>query len=405
MMHFHFGAGRLGLGLVAPFFQMPGSQLHLLNRGTSGTNATGATALSPERRNELLQSHPEQRYIIQPPGAEGADRETVRYDGFHTYEDGQLASVVQPLAEQAAEERSPVFVTASVLKPENYCAVMQALAVLDSVLERAGPSAPPVFLVSCENTLNAPDLLDHDHLAHLVTPGMRARVTPMPALVDRMCVGLEEDGDGGHPAVLVRAERYGSLKLELCARTEALPDILRGSRVEFGRHVGTEKQIKNWLLNGTHWLIALNAFYAKNGDRHMKLNDYLNASAANHDFAQAVMGEMRDGVAALLRSRPEYRAFVRDVDVDQYLDGAATAVLQRFFRTEDPITRILARFQGPSHEDLTSVETFSQRFTDRVGPPLAAYEQERGVAPPAASHSIMSFVRLVGAGAYINAVH
>ena len=404
-MHLHFGAGRLGLGLVAPFFQMPGSQLHLLNRATSGTNATGATALSPERRNHLLQSHPEQQYVIQPPGSLAADRETIRYDGFHPYEDGQLASTLKPLAEQAAEEGAPVFVTASVLKPENYCAVMQALAVLASVAERAGASAPPVFLVACENTLNAPDLLDHEHLAHLVTPGMRGRITPLPALVDRMCVGLEEDGDGTHPAVLVRAERYGSLKLELCQQTEALPDILRGSRVEFGQHVGTEKQIKNWLLNGTHWLIALNAFQAEGGDRDMKLNEYLNASPANHDFALAVMQEMRDGVAVLLRSRPEYGAFVRDVDVDQYLDGAAAAVLQRFFRTEDPITRILARFQAPSHEELTSVEAFSQRFTDRVGPPLAAYEKERGMAPPAASHSIMSLVRLVGAGAYINAVH
>ena len=405
MMHLHFGTGRLGLGLVAPFFQMPGSQLHLLNRATSGTNATGETALSPERRNHLLQSHPGRQYAIQPPGAEAADRETVGYDGFHPYEDGQLASIVKPLAEQAVEERKPVFVTASVLKPENYCAVMQALAVLDTVAERAGPSAPPVFLVACENTLNAGDLMGHDHLAHLVTPGMRGRVTPMPALVDRMCVGLEEDGDGAHPAVLVRAERYGSLKLELCPRSEALPDILRGSRVEFGRHVGTEKQIKNWLLNGTHWLIALDAFQAEGGDQGMKLNDYLNASPANHDFAEAVMGEMRDGVAALLRSRPEYGAFVRDVDVDGYLDGAAAAVLQRFFKTEDPITRILARFQAPSHEELTSVEAFSQRFADRVGPPLAAYEEEHGVAPPAASHSIMSFVRLVGSGTYINAVH
>lgn len=405
MMHLHFGTGRLGLGLVAPFFQMPGSQLHLFNRATSGTNATGETALSPARRNHLLRSHPEQQYVIQPPGGSAADKELVRYDGFHLYEDGQVASVIQPLAEQAVEERAPIFVTASVLKPENYCAVMQALAVLEAVSERAGASAPPVFLVACENTLNAPDLLDHVQLAHLVTPGMRRRITPVPALVDRLCVGLEEDREGGYPAILARAERYGSLKLELCPRTEGLPDILRGSRVEVVRHVETEKQIKNWLLNGTHWLIALHAFQDKNGDRNMKLNDYLNASPANSGFAQAVMQEMRDGVAALLRSRPEHSSFVRDVDVDHYLDGAATAVLRRFFETEDPITRILARFQAPSHDELTSVEAFSQRFADRVEPPVIAYEEERGVAPPAATQGILSFVRLVGSGTYINAGH
>jgi mannitol-1-phosphate/altronate dehydrogenase len=404
MMHLHFGAGRLGLGLVAPFFQTPGSQLHLLNRTTSGTNATGETSLSPERRNHLLRSHPEQHYVVQPPSGCAADKQTVRYDGFHGYKDGELRSVIRPLAEQAFEERAPVFVTASVLKPENYGAVMQALDILTSVSDGAN-AAPPVFLVACENTLSAPDLLGHPHLAPLVTPGMQERVTPVRALVDRMCVGLEEDGDGTHPAVLARAERYGSLKLELCTHTEALPDILRGSRVEVVRHVETEKQIKNWLLNGTHWLIALHAFQEEKGDRNMKLNEYLNASPAHSGFAHTVMQEMRDGVAALLRSRPEYRAFVRDVDVDQYLNGAAAAVLQRFFETEDPITRILARFQAPSHEELTTVEAFSQRFADRVGPPVTAYEEERGVAPPASSHSILSFVRLVGSGTYINAGH
>ena len=329
----------------------------------------------------------------------------VRYDGFHAYEDGQVEPATKRLAGQAVEEGMPVVVTASVLKPENYAAVMQALAVLDTVLARAGASAPPVFLGACENTVNAADLLNHAHLPHLVTPGMRRRITPVPALVDRLCVGLEEDTDGAHPTVLARAARYGSLKLELCPGAEVLPDILRGSRVEFGRHVETEKQIKNWLLNGTHWLIALRAFQAKGGDRNMKFNEYLNASQANHDFAVVVMQEMRDGVAALLRSRLPYRTFVREVDVDQYLDGAAAAVLRRFFETKDPITRILARFQAPSHEELTSVEAFSQRFADRVEPPVMAYKEERGVAPPAATQSIMSFVRLVGSGTYINAVH
>ena len=46
MLHIHFGAGRLGLGLVAPFFQKPGSELYLLNRATSGSNPTGSAGLS-----------------------------------------------------------------------------------------------------------------------------------------------------------------------------------------------------------------------------------------------------------------------------------------------------------------------------------------------------------------------
>lgn len=54
MLHIHFGTGRLGLGLVAPFFQSEGSELYLLNRSSSAKNPTGSTALEPSRRNELL---------------------------------------------------------------------------------------------------------------------------------------------------------------------------------------------------------------------------------------------------------------------------------------------------------------------------------------------------------------
>lgn len=54
MLHLHFGAGRLGLGLIAPAFRTSGSELHLLNRAVSGDKATGGTSLGSERRNALL---------------------------------------------------------------------------------------------------------------------------------------------------------------------------------------------------------------------------------------------------------------------------------------------------------------------------------------------------------------
>src|SRR3954471_8496774 len=82
MLHIHFGAGRLGLGLIAPFFQKTGSELYLLNRAVSGTNPTGSTGLSPQRRNELLQDHPERHYFIRKPAGDDSDRQVVRYDRF-----------------------------------------------------------------------------------------------------------------------------------------------------------------------------------------------------------------------------------------------------------------------------------------------------------------------------------
>src|SRR3990170_2698825 len=82
MLHIHFGAGRLGLGLVAPFFQKPGSELYLLNRAASGTSPTGTTSLSPGRRNELLRDHPDREYFIQKPAGSPSDRQSVHYDRF-----------------------------------------------------------------------------------------------------------------------------------------------------------------------------------------------------------------------------------------------------------------------------------------------------------------------------------
>ena len=53
MLHIHFGTGRLGLGLIAPYLQTVESDLYLLNRAVSASNATGETALSPARRNQI----------------------------------------------------------------------------------------------------------------------------------------------------------------------------------------------------------------------------------------------------------------------------------------------------------------------------------------------------------------
>jgi hypothetical protein len=112
---------------------------------------------------------------------------------------------------------------------------------------------------------------------------------------------------------------------------------------------------------------------------------------------------MREGVALVLRSNPRYASFVEDVDVDDYLEGAARAILRRFYATEDPITRILARFQAPSSEGYTSIEAFTKRFADRINEPVNAYTSKRGFAPPATSRGLLSLLRLVASGTFIDA--
>ncbi|HEX8322407.1 MAG TPA: hypothetical protein VF595_00715 [Tepidisphaeraceae bacterium] len=403
MLHIHFGTGRLGLGLVAPFFQTPHSELFLLNRETSGGNPTGSTALSTNRRNELLRDTPDRTYFIQSPNATPGQRQVVHYDGFIAYAADNLEQNIVSILEKSTQKQAGVVVTGSVLSVANYRSVIQALNVVCDAKERQPDAVGPVFLVACENTVNAAEVFEDESLADVVRPETRCHVTCVHALVDRLCVGLEEDTSGPHPTVRACAEEYGSLKLQLDESTAPLVPLLRGSRVEFSRHVETEKQIKGWLLNGTHWLIALRAFQAANGDHGLRLNRYLSQSPENRNFAEAVLDEMAEGVAILLRSDPQYSDFVRDVDVDDYLAGAKKMILHRFSATDDPITRILARFRAPSPNEFATIEAFNKRFAGRVDEPMMAYQSQKGVIPPAASQSLFSLHRLVASGTYVQA--
>jgi hypothetical protein len=400
MLHIHFGAGRLGLGLVAPFFQTGCSELQILNRSVSTTKPTAETSLGSSRRNELLRDNPSRRYLIQTPGGSPGMPREVRYDGFATYDEDSIDAAVASIIAGSSAKEAGIVVTASLVQAENYRPVIRALNRMAALGEADG-GLGPIFFVACENALSAEEVLGDSVLSELVAPSTRQRVTPVRALVDRLCVELEEVTTETGATLVARAELYGSLKLELNDRTERLRRLCAGSRVSFSRHIDAERKIKSWLVNGSHWLIALAALEANHGDQGFALNQYLAASDKNRAFAVRVMEEMKEGVGILIRTDPQYADFASEVDVGQYLEGAASAILKRFFETEDPITRILARFRAPSSEAFTTIEAFSKRFNDRVGEPIRAYEHENGVAPPAASHSLFSMLQLVASGSFI----
>ena len=401
MLHIHFGAGRLGLGLIVPFFQKPGSESFILNRADSGAKPTGSTTLSPQRRNELLAGSPDHVYIIQEPGPAEARRSVVHYDGFVEYRDDDAVDRIRAILDGSARRADGVVVTASLLSAANYGPVLQALELLAGM--RVQGAVGPVFFVACENTLSAHEVFQHQDFCDVISADVREHVACVHALVDRVCVGLEEGQLDSRPVVVVQAEEYGSVKLELTEETEELAGRLEGSQVVFTRHVAVEKQIKSWLLNGSHWLLALAAFQESRGDRNMKLNEFLKASPERQQFARAVMNEMHEGIAVILRREPRYAAFLEEWDPDVYLRGAVEAVLARFLSNEDPITRILARFQAPKPDALGTIEAFSKRFNDRVDEPLSAYVEKKGVPPPAATRSMQSLVRLIASGTYIDA--
>ncbi len=178
---------------------------------------------------------------------------------------------------------------------------------------------------------------------------------------------------------------------------------LGASRVEFTRHVPVEKQIESWLLNVSHSLLALRAFEESRGDKGLMLSRFLKEKPERLRFAEAVLAEMSEGIAVILRRDPEYAGFVRDIDLEDYLRGSAEAILRRFLSSDDPLSRILARFQAPTPEAPASVQAFAERFADRVEEPIAAYSDDTGTQPGAAMRSVDSLARLIASGSYIDA--
>lgn len=401
MLHIHFGAGRLGLGLIVPFFRTGHSETFIVNRAVSAAKSTGSTVLVPRRRNDLLAGNPDRVYVLEQPAEEGVRRHSVHYDGFLEHGENDVEAVIRSIIDASGQHRDGVVVTASVIAAANYRPVLRTLDILAGM--RARDATGPIFLVACENTLSAPELFADSELGDLVSERMRRHVTCVHALVDRVCIGLDEGREGPHPAVVVSTEEYGSLKLELTPATEELAKQLEGSRVEFTRYVAIEKQLKSWLLNGSHWLLALEAFDESHGDKELRLNQFLKEKPERLRFAETVLAEMREGITVILRREPEYADFVRDVDPEEYLRGSAAAILKRFLSSDDPMSRILARFQAPTADAPASIQAFAKRFTDRVDDPLSAYAENKGAPPQAAMRSMSSLVRLIASGTYINA--
>lgn len=411
MLHIHFGTGRLGLGLIAPFFKTPDSELFLLNRATSHGSATGSIALGPARRNELLLANSRKEYLIAKPGCEigvGAGcqpRERVHYNGFFPFEDDHAADAIKTILAQSQQKAQGVIVTASVLTAENYAPVIDALNLICEAKAADPGSIGDVYLCACENMLSAQDVLDCQDLRSRIKETTRRETRCVPALVDRVCVEMKECSFEGEPVVLVHAEDYGVLKLELCPQTERLPELLRGSRIEFSRFLEVEKDIKSWLLNGSHWLIALTAFRETGGDANLKLNDFINGTENHRLYTEEVITEMRDGIVALLYSDPHYAGFVHAVDVHAYLDKAALCVMARFQANDDSIARILARFRAPTPDQLTTVESFVDRFLHRIEPPLLAYQAQKGVPAKSATQGVFNLFRLQASGIYVDTAH
>ena len=132
MLHLHFGAGRLGLGLAAPFFKKEQSDLFLFNRLNSSPNPTGDAGLAPARKTQLLKNHPNHMYVIQTPGREKV-LEKIGYTSFNSYDERTIEQTIASVAEGSAVSQKGVVVTASIVDPSNYTSVITALNLLSQM--------------------------------------------------------------------------------------------------------------------------------------------------------------------------------------------------------------------------------------------------------------------------------
>lgn len=441
MLHIHFGCGRLGLGLIAPYMRTADSELVLFNRSPSDSPSAQAGWLV-DRPSQAFDSPPAEGDLVTPTDAVGRNalladganrgdgeppyylishsnghdqrgRSRVRYNRFFTYGD-DIDTLIHNVLEQSCQKHKGVIVSSALMQVQHYAGVVRALNVLRGANEMSGPAAHNdatqvqekrigrLYFVACENMFDTADVLADEAFADMLgTPGQRP-IHCVTALVDRICSRMDRCMEDGRERLLVSTESYGKLTLHEESGQTALAEMLAGSKVTFSKHLQTEREIKVWLLNGSHLLIALTAFRETNGDMDLKLNEFIADSTMHRYFAGEIITEMRDGVEAVLQSDPTYASFLHDVDITAYLDETAACILSRFAHNEDSVIRILNRFRAPAEDDIFAVQTFVSILLRKIERPLHAYAEKFGVPPKASTEALVNVLRLQASATYAN---
>jgi hypothetical protein len=408
MLHLHFGCGKLGLGLVAPYLKTAESELFLLNRSAPSTVVmqagdqsayAQAHTLNSTKRNSLLQAGGGGFWVS---NGSATARTYVAYNGFSSYHDDDIVSVINRIVQCSQRSADGVIITASLVYIEHYAPIVLALQTLCKARDHDPDRIGEIYFIACENMFNANDVLAHPAYHALLSKTHERTICCVDAIVDRICSRLDIFVEEGQEHLFVCTEPYGKLTLELPKARPAFAASLSGSRVTFSQHLAAERDVKGWLLNGSHWLIALTAFRETNGNPDVKLNTFITESIMHRYYAGEIITEMRQGVEALLRADPTYAAFLHDTDITAYLDNAAASILMRFASNEDSIVRILRRFRAPSVDDVGAVQTFVDSLLQKIERPLHAYGTQYGAAPRASTEALMNVLRLQATATYPN---
>lgn len=189
MKHLHFGAGRLGLGLVATMAHEAGLTTIIYNRETTASKAKSGDEISPKRRNELLSQKP--RFVSSTLDPIKPNATKISFKEFRTYNsESSPDEFAQPLS-----TNEPWLVTASLIAPEAYDFPAAVVAEAAKARMEMGIAAP-IYLMAFENEFKT-DLFEakvkeaternHPEIDQAALP-----VVGVNIMADRICTSLDE---------------------------------------------------------------------------------------------------------------------------------------------------------------------------------------------------------------------
>jgi len=399
MIHFHFGAGRLGLGLIGPAFAPVSRNFVLMNRDSSDSARRDGDLISPFRRNILLNnSH---AYLIEYLDSSSVTRERnefISYTEFVLYNDTEIDTLALSFSEAISDERD-VLITATLVKTEAYHSVVR---FINGISEKC-PSSK-IYLIACENDFDTSRIVTWFNKEFT----RRDRLIPVNAVVDRICVQLLEE----YETLCVRCERYGLITIEATKDTKKLEEYLSSCNlIRFTNYFYFEKQLKILIVNGGHLSIALAAF----SEDYTELDVFLGDSNENHSWAFDVLKEIEIGAAQYLISTDVSVQSINNPNTvraaaleDEYVRARAAemaeSALTRFSQTKDKTVRILSRFRRPQPVDgqIDNVQKFIDRLNSRIKPSIDGYREAKKIQPANLMDVIMIMLDLIGKGLFVD---
>ena len=382
MQHIHVGAGNFGLGFVCWLFAKAGQESIILNRSPSPHD--GGESLQSRRNRALLQST---KYGVSYIDLGAQDRlDVIQYKYFGFCDSQTDLAIVEGYLQKSRE----VILTISVKS------IVAALSIAE-ILSRlkASNHIDRIYVIAMENAYKTSDL--KRRLPSDISVG--EKIVFVDAVVDRICsdMVITDAND-----LIISAERYARLVLDGNVEVESIRSTFSGvSEVIFSDRINIYERAKLSVLNAAHIFVAGDAQYFQMPS----LNFYLTVN----DIGLSKAPSLDDRIAHLRRLLDELRiGVVHDVlctygqgsDEVRLIsrltqDSELEAVVRRFSRVPDTVSRILGRLKSPSAKELHTMSDFLRSMLGKVKLPIAGYVDATDTGPPSITISFLRIAELI----------